>query len=85
VPPLAEQRRIIAEIEKQFTRVGSALGSLSSAGKRLERATGRILSLTLESLGCSARGPAQFGAFLGPKLDSVQPDPVTCLEILSHS
>lgn len=36
LPPLPEQRRIVAEIEKQFTRLASAIELISAVRKRLE-------------------------------------------------
>ena len=37
LPPLAEQRRIVEEIEKQFTRLDAAVKALRAAQARLKR------------------------------------------------
>ena len=60
LPPLAEQRRIVAEIETQFTRLDAAVAALKRARMNLDRykagLTGAACSgsLTQEDLPCSA-------------------------------
>jgi type I restriction enzyme S subunit len=44
VPPLAEQRRIVAEIEKQFTRLDNSISTLEAVRERLRVYAGAILS-----------------------------------------
>lgn len=48
VPPLAEQRRIVAEIEKQFTRLGAAVGALKRAKANLKRYRASVLKAACE-------------------------------------
>ena len=43
LPPLAEQRRIVAEIEKQFTRLDAANKAVSEAFKRLDKYLSSLL------------------------------------------
>jgi type I restriction enzyme S subunit len=44
VPPLVEQRRIVAAIEEQFTRLDSAVAALQRAQTRLKRYRAAVLS-----------------------------------------
>ena len=43
IPPLPEQRRIVAEIEKQFTRVDQAAHQLELAARRTERLASTVV------------------------------------------
>jgi type I restriction enzyme, S subunit len=44
VPPLAEQRRIVATVDEQFSRLDSAEASIRTAKRRLDRMAAAILS-----------------------------------------
>lgn len=46
--PLPEQRRIVAEIEKQFTRLDAAVADLERAKANLERARASVLKAAVE-------------------------------------
>lgn len=46
--PLAEQRRIVAEIEKQFTRLDDAVATLKRVQANLERARASVLKAAVE-------------------------------------
>jgi type I restriction enzyme, S subunit len=48
LPPLAEQRRIVAAIEEQFSRLDAASASLASARNRLTELEGRVYSLAVD-------------------------------------
>ena len=48
VPPLPEQERIVAEIEKQFTRLDQAVASLKRAQAKLERYKASVLKAACE-------------------------------------
>ena len=43
LPPLAEQRRIVAEIEKQFTRIDASVDALKRAQANLKRYRASVL------------------------------------------
>ena len=43
IPPLSEQRRIVAEIEKQFTRLDEILSQLTAAQRRCEKLSTAIV------------------------------------------
>ena len=49
LPPLAEQRRIVAEIEKQFTRLDAATSLLAGVNQKLAKSIEGILSTVLLS------------------------------------
>ncbi|MCB9764945.1 MAG: restriction endonuclease subunit S [Alphaproteobacteria bacterium] len=48
VPPLPEQRRIVAEIEKHFTRLDAAVAALERVKARLVRARASVLKTAVE-------------------------------------
>lgn len=48
VAPLQEQRRIVAEIEKQFTRLDEAVATLKAAQAKLKRARASVLKAAVE-------------------------------------
>jgi type I restriction enzyme S subunit len=48
IPPLAEQRRIVAEIEKQFTRLDAAVANLERVKANLKRARASVLKAAVE-------------------------------------
>ena len=48
LPPLPEQRRIVAEIEKQFTRLDVAVASLERVKANLKRARASVLKAAVE-------------------------------------
>ena len=48
LPPLAEQRRIVAEIEKQFTRLDASVAALKRAQAKLKRYRTSILKAACE-------------------------------------
>ena len=48
LPPLSEQRRIIAEIEKQFSRLDDALANLQRASANLKRYKAAVLKAAVE-------------------------------------
>ena len=48
LPPLAEQRRIVAEIEKQFTRLDAAVAALKRVRGNLERYRASLLKTACE-------------------------------------
>jgi len=48
VPPFAEQERIVAEIEKQFTRLDAAVAALSRAKAKLKRYRAAVLKAACE-------------------------------------
>ena len=48
VPPLAEQRRIVAEIEKQFTRIDASVDALKRAQANLKRYRASVLKTACE-------------------------------------
>ena len=53
--PLAEQRRIVAAIEEQFTRLDAAVASLKRAQANLRRYRAAVLKAACE--GARAAGP----------------------------
>ena len=62
VPPLAEQRRIVAEIEKQFTRLDASVAALKRAQANLKRCRASVLKAACEGKphrggACPRRGP----------------------------
>jgi type I restriction enzyme S subunit len=48
IPPLAEQRRIVAEIEKQFTRLDAAVAALRRVQANLKRYRASVLKAACE-------------------------------------
>lgn len=48
VAPLTEQRRIVAEIEKQFTRLDAAVATLEGVRAKLKRARASVLKAAVE-------------------------------------
>ena len=48
LPPLAEQRRIVAEIEKQFTRIDASVDALERAQANLKRYRASVLKTACE-------------------------------------
>ncbi len=48
IPPLSEQRRIVAEIEKHFTRLDAAVASLQRARANLKRYRASVLKAACE-------------------------------------
>ena len=48
LPPLAEQRRIVAEIEKQFTRIDASVDALKRAQANLKRYRASVLKAACE-------------------------------------
>lgn len=61
VPPLAEQRRIVAAIEEQFTRIDSALNSLDAVVRNVELLVrARLTRLNSPSGDCSRGTIADF-------------------------
>lgn len=48
VPPLPEQRRIVAEIDKHFTRLDSAVATLERVRANLQRARASVLKAAVE-------------------------------------
>jgi type I restriction enzyme S subunit len=48
LPPLPEQRRIVAEIEKQFTRLEAAVGALKRVQANLKRYRAAVLKAAVE-------------------------------------
>ena len=48
LPPLAEQRRIVAEIEKQFTRIDASVDALKRAQANLKRYRASVLKTACE-------------------------------------
>ncbi len=48
LPPTGEQRRIIAEIEKQFTRLDGAVATLEAVQAKLKRARASVLKAAVE-------------------------------------
>ena len=50
LPPLAEQRRIVAEIEKQFTRLDEAVRVINSAIRNVNRVQSSLLTFALRGL-----------------------------------
>jgi len=48
IPPLPEQRRIVAEIEKQFTRLDAAVANLERVKANLKRARASVLKAAVE-------------------------------------
>lgn len=48
VPPAGEQRRIVDEIEKQFTRLDAAVATLKSVQAKLKRARASVLKAAVE-------------------------------------
>jgi type I restriction enzyme, S subunit len=48
LPPLGEQRRIVAEIEKQFTRLDAAVAALKRAHSNLKRYRAAVLKAAFE-------------------------------------
>lgn len=48
LPPLAEQRRIVAEIEKHFSRLDDAVATLKRVQAKLERARASVLKAAVE-------------------------------------
>jgi type I restriction enzyme S subunit len=48
VAPLAEQRRIVAEIERQFTRLDAAVATLEGVRAKLKRARASVLKAAVE-------------------------------------
>jgi type I restriction enzyme S subunit len=48
VPPVGEQRRIVAEVEKQFTRLNAAVAALGRVGANLKRYRASVLKAACE-------------------------------------
>ncbi len=48
LPPLAEQRRIVAAIEEQFTRLDAGVAALKSARARLKQYRAAVLKAAVE-------------------------------------
>src|SRR5438874_2059346 len=48
LPPVTEQRRIVAAIEEQFTRLDAAVASLLRARAKLERYRASVLTAAVE-------------------------------------
>lgn len=48
LPPLPEQKRIVAEIEKQFTRLDDAVATLERVKTKLDRARASVLKAAVE-------------------------------------
>jgi type I restriction enzyme S subunit len=53
IPPLSEQRRIVAEIEKQFSRLDDATAALERVKAKLKRARAAVLQYSVASVGDS--------------------------------
>jgi type I restriction enzyme S subunit len=55
LPPLDEQRAIIAEIEKQFTRLEAGVGALKRVQANLKRYRAAVLKAACEGNSCQPR------------------------------
>ena len=53
LPPLAEQREVVAEIEKQFTRLDAGVAALQRVQANLKRYRAAVLKAACEPAGCS--------------------------------
>ena len=61
LPPLPEQRRIVAEIEKQFTRLDASVAALKRVQANLKRYRASVLKAACEGKAGSYR--SGVGAF----------------------
>ncbi len=87
LPPLAEQRRIVAEIEKQFTRLDEAVGTVKSVRRKLQRSATSLLAATLkmvshEQINCESNSEhLTDGTF--SRLGKMLPDPEIKIQVPS--
>ena len=72
-PPIAEQRRIVAEIEKQFTRLDASVAALKRVQANLKRYRASVLKAACE--GKLVPTEAELAQIRGPRLRARRPAP----------
>ena len=73
VPPLTEQHRIVAEIEKQFTRLDASVAALKRVQANLKRYRASVLKAACE--GKLVPTEAELAQIRGPRLRARRPAP----------
>jgi len=80
LPPLYEQRRIVAEIEKQFTRLEAGVGALKRVQANLKRYRAAVLKAACEG----KLVPTEAGLHQKPETGNLKPEFETGAELLER-